>query len=73
MQTHSLLFTDHNGESDGIVAVVGQCSCSAWFDLRMTDRAELVVSARHNNWPPCPAVQGLVDHFEEELADAAQA
>lgn len=72
MQVHNLLFTDYeNCESPGVVGIIGQCSCSAWFELRVDKPStQLVVAVRQNGFPPCPAVCPLADHFQEEIEDA---
>lgn len=70
MVVHHLLFSGfENCETPGVVGVTGQCSCAAWFDMRL-ERAtqQPLLTVMNNGFPPCPAVGPLVAHFEEELA-----
>lgn len=78
---HNLLVTDCYGVDPAMRHILGQCSCSAWFEIVMDTKnmfnvidmmmgPEFAASVTQANFPPCPAVLGLTRHFEKELKHA---
>lgn len=70
---HNLLVTDCLGVDADMRHILGQCSCSAWFELILDlkeETPEFAASVIQNGFPPCPAVRGLTNHYEKELKNA---